>query len=117
MSRRLWITALTLVVALVAIIVLSFFALFETIPALSVVVLVFTALAVVAFNYLVLMPAQLENAKKSARSYCETGQILDPKLHDRLCGRLSSAPEDSEAAELHRKLNELKEKAGKTAFK
>lgn len=115
MSRRLWVTTITLIVALAAIIVLAFIALFETIPTLSVVVLVFTALAVVAFNYLVVNPMLLENAKKSARSYCEAGQILDPKLHDRLCGRLSSAPEDTEAAELHRKLNELKEKGSKTA--
>jgi hypothetical protein len=115
MSRRLWITAITLLIAIVAIVVLSFLALLENIPALSVVVLVFVALAVVAFNYLVVNPMLLENAKKSARSYCEAGQILDPKLHDRLCGRLSNAPEDPEAAELHKKLTELKEKSDNKA--
>ena len=117
MSRRLWITTLTLLIAIVAIVVLSFLALLENIPALSVVVLVFVALSVVAFNYLVVNPMLLENAKRSARTYCEAGQILDPKLHDRLCGRLSSAPEDTEARELHRKLNEIKAKADKSGTK
>ena len=117
MSRRLWITTLTLLIAIVAIVVLSFLALLENIPALSVVVLVFVALSVVAFNYLVVNPILLENAKRSARTYCEAGQILDPKLHDRLCGRLSSAPEDTEARELHRKLNEIKAKADKSGTK
>ncbi len=114
MSRRLWITTLLLLVTLAAIVTLSFIAFIQNIIPLVILVLVFAALAVVAFNYLVVNPALLENAKKSARNYCEAGQIIDPNLHDRLCGRLSSAPNDAEAADLHQKLQELKKKPAKT---
>jgi hypothetical protein len=110
MSRRLWITTLLLLVTLAAIVTLSFIAFIENIVPLAIIVLVFAALAVVAFNYLVVNPALLENAKKSARGYCEAGQIIDPNLHDKLCGRLAAAPNDAEAADLHQKLKELQKK-------
>ena len=111
MSHRLWVTTVVLAVFLAAIIILSFLALLGNIPALSIVVLVFTAIAVAAFTYLVVNPALLERAKKNARNLCEAGQIIDPGLHDRLCSRLSGATGDLEAAELHKKLTELKKKS------
>jgi hypothetical protein len=117
MSRRLWVTTILLIITLAVIITLAFIAFFENIIPLSIIVLVFTALAVVAFNYLVLNPFLLENAKKSARNLCETGQIIDPKLHDKLCGRLAIAPNDAEAAALHSKLKELKENRDETKTK
>jgi hypothetical protein len=109
MSGRFWRTTIVVVVFLAAII-LSVLGLTQNIPALTIVALVLAALAVVGFNYLIVNPALLENAKRNARQYCEAGQIIDPGLHDRLCSRLSSAPKDTEAAELHRRLTELKEK-------
>ena len=51
-------------------------------------------LAVVALQYLVVNPALLESAKNSARTYCEAGEIIDPKLNQKLCDRLATAPED-----------------------
>jgi hypothetical protein len=117
MSRRLWITTLLLIITLAVIIALAFIAFFRNIISLFIIVLVFTALAVVAFNYLVVNPFLLESAKKSARNMCELGQIIDPKLHDKLCGRLAIAPNDVEAMALHRKLRELKESPEKTRTK
>jgi hypothetical protein len=117
MSRRLWVTTIILVINLVVIITLAFIAFFKNIIPLFIIVLVFTALAVVAFNYLVVNPFLLESAKKSARNLCETGQIIDPKLHDKLCGRLAVAPNDVEAVALHRKLKELKETPDNTKTK
>jgi hypothetical protein len=110
MSRRLWVTAIVIMIAVAAVIALSFVAFFEQIPALSVAVLICLALAVVTLQYLVVNPAQLEAAKKSARTYCDAGEIIDPKLHQRLCDRLSAAKNDSEAADLHSKLKELQTK-------
>jgi hypothetical protein len=117
MSRRLWVTTIVIIVAVAAIIALSFIALIKQIPVLSVAVLVGLALAVVALQYLVVYPAQLESAKKSARKYCEAGQIIDPGLHKELCDRLSSAKYDSEAIHLHGKLKELQQKGNKPEIK
>jgi uncharacterized membrane protein YoaK (UPF0700 family) len=103
MSRRLWVTTLLLVFTLAVIITLSIIAFFENAIPLFVTVLVFTALAVVAFNYMV------ENTKKQARNLCATGKIIDPKLHDKICDRLATAPNDTEATALHKKMKELKE--------
>jgi hypothetical protein len=114
MSHRLWVTTILLTVTLAVIVTLAFIAFFRNIIPLFIIVLVFTALAVVAFNYLVMNPFLLESAKKGARNMCETGQIIDPKLHDKLCGRLAIAPNDVEAVALHRKLKELKESPEKT---
>jgi hypothetical protein len=100
-------------VIFVAAVVLAVVGLVQNIPALAIVALVLAAIAVVGFNYLVVRPILLENAKKSAREYCEAGQIIDPNLHERLCSRLAGAPADAEAADLHRKLNELKANDGK----
>jgi hypothetical protein len=116
MSRRLWVTTIVLIIAVAAVIALSFIAFIDQIPALSVVVLVCLGLAVVALQYLVVNPALLESAKKSARKYCDAGDIIDPGLHKRLCDRLASASEDSEATHLHGRLKELQEK-GKPAPK
>lgn len=113
MSRRLWIITIVIIIAVAAVIALSFIAFINQIPALSVLVLVGLALAVVALQYLVVNPAQLESAKKSARKYCEAGEIIDPGLHKELCDRLSTAKDDSEAAHLHGKLKELQEKGNK----
>jgi uncharacterized protein involved in high-affinity Fe2+ transport len=110
MSRRLWVTAIVIIIAVAAVIALSFIAFFEQIPALSVIVLVSLALAAVALQYLVVNPAMLEAAKKSARTYCEAGEIIDPALNKKLCDRLARAPGDSEAARLREKLNELQGK-------
>jgi steroid 5-alpha reductase family enzyme len=110
MSRRLWVTAIVIFVAVAAIIALAFVSSIEQAPALAVIVLVCVALAIVALQYLVVAPAQLESAKKSARTYCEAGQIIDPSLHRRLCDRLARAPDDPEAVRLHQKLNELQPK-------
>ena len=107
MSRRFWLNFVVIAVFLAAVI-LSIIGLTMNIPALAVVALVLAALAVVGYNYLVVNPMLLENAKKSARHACEAGEIIDPGLHDRLCSRLAKAPADPEAAELHRKLTELK---------
>jgi hypothetical protein len=117
MSRRLWVTTILLIITLAVIVTLAFIAFFRNIIPLFIVVLVFTALAVVAFNYLVVNPFLLESAKKSARNMCEIGQIIDPKLHDKLCGRLAVAPNDIEAMALHRKLRELKGGPEKTGTK
>jgi hypothetical protein len=110
MSRRFWLNFTVFAVFLVAV-VLSVIGLTMDIPALAIVALVLAALAVVGYNYLVVNPMLLENAKKSARELCEAGQIVDPGLHDRLCSRLAKAPSDAEAVELHRKLTDLKENA------
>jgi hypothetical protein len=98
-------------------ITLSFIAFIDAIPALSVAVLICLGLAVVAIQYLVVNPALLESAKRSARGYCEAGEIIDPGLHKRLCGRLATAHSDPEADDLHRKLDELREKADGAAEK
>jgi hypothetical protein len=113
MSRRLWVITAVIIIAVAAAIALSFIALFEQKTALSVTVLIFLALAVAALQYLVVNPALLESAKKSARKYCDAGQIIDPGLHKRLCDRLSSVTDDAEAAHLHEKLKELQEKGKK----
>jgi hypothetical protein len=113
MSRRLWVITAVIIIAVAAAIALSFIALFEQKTALSVTVLIFLALAVAALQYLVVNPALLESAKKSARKYCDAGQIIDPGLHKRLCDRLSSVTDDAEAAHLHKKLKELQEKGKK----
>ena len=110
MSRRLWALSIILILFIVGIVVLSFIALIGNITALSVVVLFFAALTVVAFNYLVYGPALLESAKRQAKDMCAAGQIVDPKLHQKLCDRLAAAPEDEAAVELRRKLEELKNK-------
>lgn len=112
MSRKLWLTVTVFAVFLAAV-VLAVVGLTQNIPALAIVALVVAALAVVGYNYLILNPMLLENAKKSARNACEAGEIIDPGLHDRLCSRLAKAPADAEAADLHRKLTELKENADK----
>jgi hypothetical protein len=108
MSRRLWVTAIVIIIAVAAIIALSFIAFLEQIPALSIAILVALALAIVALEYLVVDPATLEAVKKSARGYCEAGEIIDPALNRKLCDRLSKAPGDPEAVRLREKLNELK---------
>jgi ammonia channel protein AmtB len=110
MSRRLWVTAIVIIIAVAAVIALSFIGFLEQIPALSVIVLVCLALAVVALQYLVVNPSLLETAKKSARTYCEAGEIIDPALNKKLCDRLDTAPGDPEAARLREKLNELQGK-------
>ena len=110
MSRRLWVITIVIIIAVAAVIALSFIAFLNQITALSVVVLVCLGLAVVALQYLVVNPALLESAKKSARTYCVAGEIIDPKLNKRLCDRLSTAPDDAEAARLREKLNELQVK-------
>ncbi len=107
MSRRFWQNLAVFALFLIAII-LSILGLTLNLPVLAVVALVLAALAVVGYNYLVVNPMLLENAKKSARELCEAGQIVDPDLHEKLCSRLARAPADPEAAELHRKLTELK---------
>ena len=113
MSRRLWIITIVIIIAVAAAIAISFVALFDQKTALSVVVLIVLALAVAALQYLVVNPALLEGAKRSARQYCEAGQIIDPGLHKRLCDRLSTVRDDAEAAHLHEKLKELQEKGKK----
>jgi hypothetical protein len=110
MSRRLWVTAIVIIIAVAAIIALAFVADLEQVPALAVIVLVCVAFAIVALQYLVVNPALLETAKKNARTYCEAGEIIDPSLHKRLCDRLSRAGDDPEAARLHDKLKELPQK-------
>jgi hypothetical protein len=110
MSRRLWVSAIVIIIAVAAIIALSFVANLEQIPVLAVIVLVCVALAIVALQYLVVNPALLEAAKQDARKYCEAGEIIDPSLHRRLCDRLSRAPNDPEAARLHAELIKLQEK-------
>jgi hypothetical protein len=107
MSRSFWLKFIVFAVFLIAVI-LSILGLTLNIPALAIVALVLAALAVVGYNYLVVNPMLLENAKKSARDLCEAGQIVDPDLHEKLCSRLAKAPADPEAAELHRKLTDLK---------
>ena len=107
MSRRFWLNFTVFALFLIAII-LSILGLTLNLPALAVVALVLAALAVVGYNYLIVNPMLLENAKKSARELCEAGQIVDPGLHEKLCSRLARAPADPEAAELHRKLTDLK---------
>jgi hypothetical protein len=113
MSRRLWTTTILLVAVLAVIIIAAFFAMAENIITLSLTVLVAAALAVVAFDYLVLKPALLENAKRSAQTLCDAGEIIDPGLHQRLCNRLDTAPNDTKAMELRKKLDELKDKSDK----
>jgi hypothetical protein len=107
MSRSFWLN-FAVFAAFLAAIILSILGLTQGIPALAVVALVLAALAVVGYNYLVVNPMLLENAKQSARELCEAGQIVDPGLHDKLCSRLAKAPADAEAVELHRKLTDLK---------
>jgi hypothetical protein len=111
MSRRLWTITIIIIVAVAATIVLSFIAFLDQKIALSVAVLVLLALAVTALQYLVVNPALLESAKKEARTYCDAGEIIDPQLHARLCSRLASAPQDTEAAHLHGKLKDLQQKS------
>jgi len=113
MSRRLWVIAIIIIAAVAAVIALSFFALFTQKTALSIVVIIGIALAVVALQYLVVNPALLESAKRSARQYCEAGQIIDPSLYKRLCNRLDSVKDDQEAAHLHGRLKELQEQSKK----
>jgi len=110
MSRRLWAIAIVIIIAVAAVIALAFIAFLDQVPALSVIVLVFIALAVVALQYLVVNPAMVEAAKEAARMYCEAGQIIDPALNKKLCDRLSRAPGDPEAVRLREKLNELQPK-------
>ena len=110
MSRRLWITAIVIIIAVAAVIALSFVASLEQIPVLAVIVLVCVALALVALQYLVVNPALLEAAKKDARMYCEAGQIINPALNKKLCDRLARAPGDPEAVRLRQKLEELQQK-------
>jgi fatty acid desaturase len=107
MSRRLWVTAIVIIVAVAAVIALAFVSSIEQAPALAVIVLVCVALAVVALQYLVVNPALLDSAKKNARTYCEAGEIVDPSLHKKLCDRLARAPDDPEAARLHAELKKL----------
>jgi hypothetical protein len=107
MSRRLWVTAIVIIIAVAAIIALAFVSSIEQAPALAVIVLVCVALAVVALQYLVVNPALLESAKKDARTYCDAGQIIDPALHKRLCNRLARAPDDPDAVRLHAELKNL----------
>ncbi|HTY81276.1 MAG TPA: hypothetical protein VMB24_00675 [Dehalococcoidales bacterium] len=113
MSRRLWTIAIIIIIAVAAVIALSFIALFTQKTALSVVVIICVALAVVALQYLVVNPALLQNAKKSAKKYCDAGQIIDPGLHKRLCDRLDSVKDDQEAVHLQERLKDLKEKGEK----
>ena len=68
MSRRLWVIAIVIIIAVAAVVALSFIAFINQISALSVAVLICLALAVVALQYLVVNPALLESAKKSARN-------------------------------------------------
>jgi uncharacterized membrane protein (DUF106 family) len=110
MSRRLWVTAIIIIIAVAAIIALAFVANLEQAPALAVIVLVCVALAIVALQYLVVNPARLESAKNSARKYCDAGEIMDASLHKMLCDRLSKAPGDPEAARLHTRLKEMQPK-------
>jgi hypothetical protein len=113
MSRRLWVIAIIIIIAVAAVIVLSFIALFTQKTALSVVVIICIALAVVALQYLVVNPALLESAKRSAKKYCDAGQIVDPGLHKRLCDRLSTVKDDQEAVHLQERLKNLQEKGKK----
>ena len=110
MSRRLWVITTVIIIAVAAVIALSFIAFINQIPALSVAVLVCLALAVVALQYLVVNPALLESAKQSARGYCDAGEIIDPGLNQKLCNRLTSAKDDPEAVRLNAKLKELQQK-------
>jgi hypothetical protein len=113
MSRRLWIISIVIIIAVAAVIALSFIAFFEQKITLSVVVLIGVGLAVTALQYLVVNPALLESAKRSARKYCDAGEIIDPGLHKRLCDRLSSVKDDQEAAHLHERLKDLQGKGKK----
>jgi hypothetical protein len=110
MSRRLWVIAIVIIIAVAAVIALAFIAFLDQVPALSVIVLVCIALAVVALQYLVVNPALVDAAKESARMYCEAGQIIDPSLNKKLCDRLAKAPTDPEAARLQAELKKLQEK-------
>lgn len=110
MSRRLWITAIIIIIAVAATVSLSFVAEIDQIPVLAIIVLVCVGLAIMALQYLVVNPAMMEAAKQDARKYCEAGQIIDPGLNKKLCDRLSRAPNDPEAARLQEKLKELQEK-------
>jgi hypothetical protein len=110
MSRRLWVIAIIIFIAVAAVIALAFVANLGNVPALAVIVLACIALAVVALQYLVVNPALIEAAKESARMYCEAGEIIDPSLNKRLCDRLARAPNDPEAVRLQEKLKELQQK-------
>jgi hypothetical protein len=109
MSRRLWIITIVIIIAVAAVIVLSFIALFSQKTALSVIVLICIALAVTALQYLVVNPALLESAKRSARKYCDAGEVIDPNLHKRLCDRLSTVKDDQEAVHLQERLKDLQD--------
>src|SRR3972149_2991074 len=110
MSRRLWITAIVIIIAVAAVIALSFVAQIEQVPVLAVIVLVGVALAIVALQYLVVNPALIEAAKQDARKYCEAGEIIAPALNKKLCDRLSRVRNDPEAARLQAELKKLQEK-------
>ncbi len=110
MSRRLWTITIIIIIAVAAVIALSFVANLEQVPLLAIIVLICIALAVVALQYLVVNPALLDVAKRDARKYCEAGEIIDPGLNRKLCDRLARAPNDPEAVRLREKLNELQGK-------
>jgi uncharacterized membrane protein (DUF106 family) len=110
MSRRLWTTAIVIIIAVAAVISLSFTVPIEQTPVIAIIVLVVVALAIVALQYLVVNPALLEAAKQDARRYCDAGKIIDPALNKKLCDRLSRAPNDPEAVRLRAELEKLQQK-------
>ena len=110
MSGKLWLTAAVFVIILGIVVALAFVAVTQDVFTLQVAALLLAGGAIVGFDYLVIKPALLQGAKQQARGYCEAGQIIDAKLHDKLCKRLDSAPRDTEAAELKKKLGELPKK-------
>ncbi|MDD4859575.1 MAG: hypothetical protein PHR56_05155 [Dehalococcoidales bacterium] len=107
MNGKLWLTAGIFVVILAVIVALAFLAISENQVSLQIAVLLLAGGAIVGFDYFVIKPALLASAKDKAKQYCEAGQILDPKLHAKLCKTLGSAPKDPEAAELKKKLDDL----------
>ncbi|MDD5127857.1 MAG: hypothetical protein PHR43_07185 [Dehalococcoidales bacterium] len=111
MNRKLWLTSAVFVIILAVIVALTFLAISEDEFTLQVAVLLLAGGAIIAFDYLVVKPVLLADAKQKARGYCEAGRILDPKLYGKLCKRLGSAPKDAEAAELRKKLEELPQKS------
>ena len=49
-------------------------------------------------------------AKRHARDYCDSGEIKDPDIYERICRKLYTARDDPEAIRLNAQLHDLKNK-------
>jgi hypothetical protein len=76
---------------------------------LFIALMVFILAAVIFFTYFVAKPWAFWYAKRRAREYCESGEIKDPEIYERLCRKLDAAGNDPEAADLSDRLKKLKE--------